>query len=73
MVTYAGIYKRFGYLKTKEDNLDIDNFKNVPADLNKLSTVVDKNVVKKFLYDLLVVKFSGIDSEIPSISHKNTI
>ena len=34
-------------LKTKADNLDVDKLKNVPADLSKLSNIVDNKVVKK--------------------------
>ena len=34
-------------LITKVDNLDIDKLKNVPVDLEKLSYVVSKEVVKK--------------------------
>ena len=33
-------------LKTKVDNLDVYKLKTVPADLSKLSNVVDNNVVK---------------------------
>ena len=29
------------------DNLDVDKLKTVPAELNKLSNVVDNDVVKK--------------------------
>ena len=34
-------------LKTKVDNLDLDKFRTVPADLNKLCNVVDNDAVKK--------------------------
>ena len=34
-------------LKTKVDKLDIDKLKIVPTDLNKLSDVVENEVVKK--------------------------
>ena len=34
-------------LKTKVKDLDVDKLKNVPANLSKLSTVVDNGIVKK--------------------------
>ena len=42
-------------LKTKLDNLDPDNLKTVPADLSKVSNAVDNDVVKKTVYDKLVM------------------
>ena len=44
---YAGIKDKIDYLETKVDNLYVDNFKTVPADLSKLSNVVDNIVVKR--------------------------
>ena len=38
------------------------------ADLRKLSNVVDKNIVKKTVYDKLVIKTNDIDTKIPSKS-----
>ena len=43
-------------------------FKTVPADLRKLSNVVDNDIVRKILYDLLVTKVDAFDTKIPSIS-----
>ena len=37
----------FSSLKTKLENLDVDELKNFPTGLSKLSNVVDNNVVKK--------------------------
>ena len=34
-------------LKTKVDNLDADKIKAVPADVNRLSNIVDHNIAKK--------------------------
>ena len=34
-------------LKAKVDNLDVDKLNAVPFDLNKLSNLVDSNLVKK--------------------------
>ena len=33
-------------LKTEVDNLDLDKLKTMPADLSKLSNVVDNDVIK---------------------------
>ena len=54
-------------LKTKADNLDADKLKTIPADLRKLSNVVD-NVVKNTIYGKLVIKVDTIDTKIPSTS-----
>ena len=40
--------------KIKGDKLDVDKLQPVLADLRKLSDVVDKEVVKKDVYDELV-------------------
>ena len=37
----------FGYLKTKVDNLDVDELSTDPVDLSKLTNVLDNDVVKK--------------------------
>ena len=41
--------------ETKVDNLGIDKLKTVLADLSKLGNTVDNNVVKKTMYDKLVL------------------
>ena len=41
--------------ETKVDNLGIDKLKTVLADLSKLGNTVDNNVVKKTVYDKLVL------------------
>ena len=48
-------------LKTEVDKLDIDILVLVPADLSKLSTVVNNEVVKKTDYDKLVTKVDNSD------------
>ena len=48
-------------LKTEVDKLDIDKLVSVPADLSKLSNVVNNDVVKKTEYDKLVTKVNNID------------
>ena len=49
-------------LKIEVDKLDIDKLLPVPADLSKLSDVVKNDVVKKGVYDKLVVKVNSIDT-----------
>ena len=49
-------------LKTEFDKLDIDKLAPVPVDLSKLSDVVKNDVVKKTVYDQLVVKVNNIDT-----------
>ena len=46
--------------KNKVDKLDIDNLVPVSVDLSKLSNVVQNEVVKKTMYDKLVVKVNNI-------------
>ena len=47
-------------LKAKVDKIDVDKLKTFPADLSKLSNVIN-NVVKKAVYDKLVAKVDSID------------
>ena len=49
-------------LKTEVDKLDIDKLVSVPADLSKLSNVVNNDVVKKTEYDNLANKVNNIDT-----------
>ena len=51
-------------LKTEVDKLDIDKLVLVPADLSKLSDVVKTGIVKKTVYDILVVKVNNIDTSV---------
>ena len=44
------------------DELDIDNLKTVPVDLNKPSNVVDNDAVKNTEYGKLVTKINTIDT-----------
>ena len=48
--------------KTKVDKLNVDKLATVPVDLSKLNNVVKKDVVKKTVYDKLVVKVDNIDT-----------
>ena len=49
-------------LKTKVDKLDIDKLMPVPADLSKLSNVVQSDVLKKAEYNKLLNKVNNIDT-----------
>ena len=49
-------------LKTEVNKLDIDKLVYVPADLCKLSNVVNNQIVKKTEYDKLVTKVNNIDT-----------
>ena len=49
-------------LKTEIDKLDIDKLVPVSVDLSKLSDVVKNDVVKKTLFDKMVVKVDNIDT-----------
>ena len=52
-------------IKTKVDKLDIDKLAPVPADLSKLSNVINNKVVKKTEYD---TKIKNIEDKIPDTS-----
>ena len=49
-------------LKTKVDKLSIDKLVPVPVDLSKLSDVIKNDVVKKTVYNKVVVKVDNIDT-----------
>ena len=55
-------------LRTKENNLNIDKFKTVPANSSMVSNLVENDVVKKTMYDGLVTKVNAIDTKLTSIS-----
>ena len=48
--------------KTEVDKLNIEKLVPVPTDLSKLSNVVKYDVVKKSVYDKLVIKVNNIDT-----------
>ena len=54
--------KNLANLKTEVDKLDIDKLVSVPADLSKLSNVVNNDVVKKTEYGNLANKVNNIDT-----------
>ena len=47
-------------LKDEIDKIDVDKLKTVPVDLSKLSNVVNNQVVKKTVLDILVAKVDNI-------------
>ena len=49
-------------LVSKIDEIDVDKLKPVPANLSKLSTVVNNDVVKKTVCDKLIAKVNNIDT-----------
>ena len=49
-------------LQSQVDEIDIDELKTVPADLSKLSYVVDNDVATKAVYNKLVTKVNTIDT-----------
>ena len=46
----------------KVDKIDVDKLKTVPVDLNKLSNVVNNEIIKKSVYDKLFAKANNIDT-----------
>ena len=54
------IYLIMQYLKV--DKIDVEKLKTVPVDLNKLSNVVNNEVIKKTVYDKLFAKVNNIDT-----------
>ena len=53
-------------MKTKVENVDLDKFKTVPADLSNVS-LIENDVVKKMYY-ILVTKVNAVDTKMPSTS-----
>ena len=49
-------------LKTEFDKLDIDKLVPAPVDLSKLSNAAKNDLVKKYVYGILVAKVDNIDT-----------
>ena len=49
-------------IKAEVNKIDVDKLKTVPVNLSKLSNVVNKDVVKKTVYNKLVAKVNAIDT-----------
>ena len=56
-------------MKSKVDNLDIDELVPVPVDLSKLSNAVKNDVVKKDVYNTTI---KNIEDKIPDITNLAT-
>ena len=50
-------------LNAEVDKIDMDKSETVPTDVSKLRNVVNKEVVKKTVYDKLVTKINAIDTK----------
>ena len=75
-----GIYKsnlelksNLAKLKAEVDKKDVGKLKTVPVDLNKLSNVVNNEVVERAVYDKLVAKVKNIDASGFVLKKLNTI
>ena len=55
-------------LKTEVDKLDAGKLKAVPVDLKKLNDVVDKEIVKKTVYNTVNTKVNNLERKIPDTS-----
>lgn len=53
---------RFSQLPAEADEIDTDKLKTAPADLSKLSNVVDNDIVKKAIHDKQVTKVNAVDA-----------
>ena len=60
-------------LNTKVDVLDVGKLKTVTVDLQKLSDVVDNEVVKNTKFNILKTNISNLEKKITSIQQINTI
>ena len=55
------------HLKTKVNDLDVGDLKTVPADLKKLSDVVDDEVVQNRKFNTLNTKLNNLEKKIPDV------
>ena len=55
-------------LKAKVDALDVGKLKTVPADLKKISDVVDNEFVKKTKFNILKIKVNNLEKKNPDSS-----
>ena len=53
-------------LKAQIDKGDVHKLKIVPADLSKLSNVVDNDIIKKTVCEELTTNVNAIDTKVPS-------
>ena len=61
LINSKNVPKGLNSLKSKVDKLDVDKLQTVATDLRKISDAVDKEVVKKDVYDELVKYVNVMD------------
>ena len=64
-IAMVNVQTSLNNLKTKVDDLDVVKLKTVPADLKKLSDVVDNEVVKNTQFNTLKTKVNNLEKKIP--------
>ena len=65
IIKLTNVSTNLNNLKTKVNDLDVGKSKSVPADLKKLSDVVDNKVVKNMKFNTLETKVSSLENKIP--------
>ena len=58
---YSALKTDLNNLKTKKDDLDVDALITLPTELKELSDVVERNVVKKTVYNTLNTKVNSLE------------
>lgn len=53
------VYTELNSLKSDVDKIDFDKLRTVPTDLKKTCNIVKNEIVKKTLYNTLVLKFTS--------------
>lgn len=53
------VYTELNSLKSDVDKIDFDKLRTVPTDLKKTCNIVKNEIVKKALYNTLVLKFTS--------------
>ena len=61
----VNVWTSLNNLKTKGDDLDVGKLKTVPADLKKVSDVVDNEVVKNTKFNMLKTKVNTLEKRNP--------
>ena len=61
-VSNLALKSNLAKLKTEVDKIDVDKWRTVPVDLNKLSNVANNDVAKKIVHDRLFAKVNNIDT-----------
>ena len=66
MTKFVNVPTSLNNLKTKVDNLNVDESKTVSAALKKLSNVIDNEVVKYTKFSTLKTKVNNLENRIPN-------